>query len=533
MSELDFAQECDEAVKEYIKENAIRVKPPKPKGAKGSAMDSCNMNPTMVAHAGTVNQRTLMYFIASSSNIGYYNCALMAQHWLVSKACELKAKDAVKKWFNIGVADGTSLEPNQIKFIEKLNKKYKLKKNLVEAVKFNNVFGIRHILFKHVNPDFDYEKPFNPDDFKDGDYAGMAQIDPNWIVPEIADDDLTDPTSIGFYEPTYWNITGKRYHRSHFVILRGEDVADYLKPTYRYGGISLTQRIYERIYASESTANEGPQLAKTKRLTVQKVDAEEIQSNLPKFIKNLNIFAKFRDNYGTKFIGKNDEVSQIDTNLADLDSTIMTQYQLVCSIAGTPASKLLGTGHGGFSTGETDDDYYIQEVESLQGNEMEEIVEAHYKRLIPSAIEPKINVEPELQTNWNPLKVMSANEIADVRVKNSQADVNWFNTGAVDNIDIRERMIGDEDSGFEGMEALEVMEENDADTEESALDPDQALNGAQVTALTGILEKISTGEMTKETGVKVMLASFPMGEKQAREVVQDVTEGSAEANTDG
>lgn len=449
-----IGEASDEAIKNIIG-GAVQIKAPVPASASGSGMDSGLAGVLPAASNGAINQRTLAYYVASSSFIGYFPCALIAQHWLISKGCSFKAREAVKKWFMVSASDGRKLTPQQIKYIEKKDKQHKLSENLIQAVHFNNVFGIRHILFKHKNPDFDYEKPFNPDSFGPDEYAGMSQIDPYWITPEINDADLTDPTRIGFYEPTYWNIQGKRYHKSHFVILKGDEVADYLKPSYRYGGVSLVQKVYERVYASESTANEGPQLAKTKRLLVQKVDAAEIQTNLKKFVNNLNVFQKMRDNYGTRFVGKNDEVEQIDTTLTDLDSTIMTQYQLVCSVFDTPASKLLGTGHSGFSTGETDDDYYIQSIEEIQGNDMTTIIEAHYARLMPSCLTPYANIESMIEPVWNPIKVMSENEKADVLTKVSTALVNLVNTGAIDNIDVQDYLVKQKDLGFEGIKDRE------------------------------------------------------------------------------
>lgn len=463
LSSLDEA--CDQAIRNVI-DRAVQVKAPSPKKADGSAMDSISAQMSISQSSGYVNQRTLAFYIASSSFIGYQACALIAQHWLVSKGCSLKAREAVKKWFSLSTNDGSNLTPEQIKFIEKQDKKYKLKQNLIQAVHFKNVFGIRHILFKHKNPDFDYSKPFNPDGFGMGEYAGMSQIDPYWITPEISDDDLSDPTSIGFYEPTYWIIGNKRYHKSHFVILIGDEVADYLKPSYRYGGISLVQQVYERVYASESTANEAPQLAKTKRLLVQKVDAAKVQSNMAQFIKGLNVFQKMRDNYGTKFIGKEDEVQQIDTNLADLDSVIMTNYQLVCSVFGDPASKLLGVGHSGFSTGETDDDYWIQSVEEIQSNDMSQIVDAHYARLLPSSLRASANIESQIEPVWNPIKVMSENENADVLTKVSTSLANLVNTGAIDAIDVQQYLEKQKNLGFEGLsERANESDEDFADEE--------------------------------------------------------------------
>lgn len=448
-SELDYDEK---SLAEMVKEYAVTKAAPNPTYPEGTAMDSCASSPTMEPSAGFINPRAMRFYIASSSFMGYYNMAIIAQHWFVMKGCSWKAREAVKKWFEVSNNGGDALTPMQAKFIEKCNKAYKLRENLLQAVTFNNIFGVRHILFKHKDPNFDYSQPFNPDAFANGNYAGMSQIDPYWMNPALENDDLTDPTRINFYEPECWTIKDNLYHRSHFVILKGEEVSDYLKPTYRYGGISLVQRLYERIYAAESTANEAPELTKSKRLYVRKVNIDTTQAGVGKFRKTMNFISRMRDNFGTEIMGKEDEMEKFDTALTDLDQVIMTQFHLACAIIGGPVSKILGTGHSGFSTGETDDDFWIQGVEELQGNEMAEIVEAHFARLIPSEITPKLNITPELDITWNPLKVMSAQEVATTRLANSQADAQWQTTGAIDDVDIRQRITKDPNSGFDGIE---------------------------------------------------------------------------------
>ena len=88
----------------------------------------------------------------------------------------------------------------------------------------------------------------------------------------------------------------------------------------------------------------------------------------------------------------------------------MGQYAIVCAIFGDPVSKIMGSGHSGFSTGETDDDYYTQELEEMQGNDIQEICEAHYERLMPS-----MGLEQMPEIIWNPIKVMSEKEEAEVQ----------------------------------------------------------------------------------------------------------------------
>ena len=460
---FDTSVEFDQARIDYIEQNAIQRKAPTPKGVNGAAMDSCDAaSMAYQSDFSTVSPVVLSYYVASSSFIGYHAMAIMGQHWLIRKGLSMKPKDAAKKWFKIGATGGKAITPEDKALIESYDVKYKLKRNCVQGCVFRNMFGIRHIIFKHTDPNFDYSKPFNPADFADGRYAGMSQVDPYWVYPEFINDDLSDPSRIGFYDPTYWIINSKKYHKSHLVVLMGDELPDYLKPTYRYGGISLTQKVYERIYAAERVANETPQLVQTKRLNVLKTSLETAKANMPKFVSRLKAMVSFRDNYGVRVVGTNEEVQQLDTSLTDLDQVTMTQYHLVCAELGVPASKLLGTGHAGFGTGETDDDYYIEEVEELQHSDMTEIVEAHYARLKPSVLDSKIG-DVDLCPEWEPIKVMSELDIADVNNKNANTAALWFNMGAIDNIDAREHLASSEISMFSGISMPEVVDELDED----------------------------------------------------------------------
>lgn len=522
----------DEKRTEYIQRNIIQVKAPIPAMKAGVAMDSACANMNYSGSFSYVNRQILSYFIASSSFIGYYAMAVIAQNKIVQMGCSSAVKDAMRNGYKLVQEDGEELERKEQRQIAKLDKRYKLSQNIIEAETFNNVFGIRHVLFKHTDPNFDYSEPFNADAFKGGKYAGMSQIDPMLVTPELDDTDITDPTSINYYEPTYWLINNKRYHRSHFIILKGDPVADYLKPTYRYGGISKVQQVYERVYAGERTANEIPQLVMTKRMNVRKTDLAKAQANKAKFIEKLNAASEFRDNYGTQVIGLDEESSQLETSLADLDTSMWANYHLVAAIFQRPVSKLFGTGHGGLGTGDTDDDYDIAMLETLQSGYIEELAGYHYERLMMS----EFGKEMELDIIWNPLKVMSEKEQAEINFIKSQTAVNLYSTGAVGDVDIRTQLSADKMSGYSGVEVIIDERDDDEDTDintevnedgdiEGGLDPSSSLNGAQVTAMTGLIEKVRVGELTKDTAVKIMAASFPMTEDNANSILLDVKEG--------
>ena len=79
---------------------------------------------------------------------------------------------------------------------------------------------------------------------------------------------------------------GKMIHRSWCVKCVNSHVTDILKPTYIYGGIPLTQMIYERVFAADKCANEAPMLALTKRLLVVDANIQQVLAD-PKHVKDL------------------------------------------------------------------------------------------------------------------------------------------------------------------------------------------------------------------------------------------------------
>ena len=419
------------------------------------AMDSVDIKGAYSLSSGNLPQILFAWYIQQGF-IGYQACAVIAQQWLVDKACKVPAEDAIKNGYTLTVNDGTEIDPEIISSLRDFDKKYKLHKNLVEFSRFNRVFGIRIALFKVDSKDPDYYlKPFNLDGVTPGSYKGITQVDPYWITPELDGDAVGNPASPDFYNPTWWRISGKRYHRSHLIIIRHSEVADVLKPSYIYGGIPLPQMIYERIYAAERTANEAPQLALTKRMNVLKTDMTKAMQNQKAFEERLELANNFRNNFGVWAIDEGDEYEQTETSLTDLDALIMTQYQLVAAIARMPGTKLLGTSPKGFNaTGEFETETYYDLLECIQGDNSE-LLERHYELLIKSE-----KIEPfNFEVNWKPLKSSSPTEIAENNSKNALTDQALQTAGAIDGIDIRNRIISDPNSGYDGLEVFEEPEE--------------------------------------------------------------------------
>lgn len=400
--------------------------------------------------------------------IGFQFCGIIAQQWLVNKACTLPARDAVRTGYQIKQAVGPELTPEELDEIKAINIEYKLDWNMEQFARFNRIFGIRIAIFKVKNapPEY-YLNPFNPDGVKEGDYEGISQVDPYWCTPMLSFKDGADPSSKDFYDPTYWVINGVKYHRSHLCVIRGDEVADILKPSYIYAGMSLPQKIYERVYAAERTANEAPMLAQTKRLNVLKMDTTQGLANIDELVAGLQQMNSIRDNYGFRVCGLEESVEQLDTSLADLDNVIMTQYQLVAAIANVPATKLLGTVPKGFNTtGEYEESSYHEELESIQTHELQPFLDRHLLMLTLS--NPKLKGK-KLMATWNKLDTPTSKEAADTELVKAQADSLRAQSGAIDGTDIRARIAADPESPYTG---INLIAPEDVTEEETPLESD-------------------------------------------------------------
>lgn len=400
----------------------------------------------------------LLGFFLNNGFIGHQIAALIAQHWLIDKACSMPARDASRQGFEIVSDTGGELDVKLVQAMRKADERFKLNDHLLDFVRMGRVFGIRVALFKieSTDPKF-YEYPFNPDAIMPGSYKGIVQIDPYWLSPELDQAAASDPSSLHFYEPTWWTIQGKRIHRSHLVIFRNGSLPDILKPQYLYGGKPVPQLILERVYNAERTANEAPQLAMTKRTTIFATDTTQAFANTDQFNSRLADWVAYRDNFAVKVLDKEaDEMTQMDTSLADLDAIIMTGYQIVAAAAGVPATKLLGTTPKGFNaTGEYEEASYHEELESIQTHDLTPLVERHHVCVMRSIIGPANGgtITPT-SVVWNPLDSPTAKEVADVQLVEAQRDAALVSAGAISGDDVRERLSKDRESGYHGIELL-------------------------------------------------------------------------------
>lgn len=444
----------------------------KPVNAKGSAMDAANVGGSLKNVFGVSNYADDIIFthFAQQGFIGYQACALLSQNWIINNACSVPCEDAVRPGYEINLNQDVKLDdPDMLVKIKQISEqKFRISDIARNFARNNKIFGCALAL--PVVDGIDYAKPFNIDGVRRGSYKGISLIEPYWITPELDVEATSAPESLHFYEPTWWRLpNGKRIHRSHVIYITGDEVPDVLKPTYYFGGLPLTQQIYERVYASERVANEAPLMALTKRMLITDGNIEAYLMNEEEAEEKLRKLSYCRDNYGVFFKRPGDNVQQIDTSLTDFDALIMTQYQLVASIARMPATKLLKTTPKGFNaTGEYEMKDYIQELQHIQDNQLKPLIDRNNLLVEKS----EFDVSYKLETKFNPVDMPTERELAEVRKIDADTDTILINAGAISPEESRARIIADPNSGYNGLPAemphSDFMEENFLDDETAA-----------------------------------------------------------------
>lgn len=386
-----------------------------------------------------INPRVLKHF-QSRVWITYSGCAIIATHEFVNRACMIPAEDAIAHGYKVVCVSHKhehtqKHDENEAKFLENVKKAADTMGLNDDCVKLNykkKVFGVAvaipRVKFKENylsptdtsgNTPYSYADAYDPKAIAPHSFEGFAVIDPHWLTYKWDDESATDPTSVHFLEPTWIEVGTKKIHRSWVIRVVNSEIPDILKPAYYYGGLSLCQMIYERVWCADKIANEAPLLAMTKRLLIADGNLEQMISDA----RHTNIFFKainyFRDNFSIFVKKPSSNVTQLDTNLTELTSLTMVEYQLVAAIAQMPVTKLLKNVPTGLqSTGDYEWDDYAQSLHVIQERDYTPLCRKFYELYVASEYPDKTDIHLDIE--WNPIDVPKEKELVQMASSTAQ-----------------------------------------------------------------------------------------------------------------
>ena len=394
---------------------------------------------------------SILEYFATKGFMGYQCYAILGQNKWISKAICMPVKDALRPGFIFTKEEKENedkTKDNTEEIIQKFNEvseemnlNYKLEQWLIDS----RQFGVGYALPIIDDPEWDLSKPFNIDGVKPGTYKGIKIIDPFWIRPALTSQSAYDVSSIDFFVPDFYMIgNNQAIHKSHLIKIIFKEVPDILKPTYYYGGMSLTQMIYEQVFLAEQTSKEAPKLVQNKRLLIMSGSLEESVRNTERFKNKLKALLEARNNYGVYLTDINENVQQIETSLMEFPELISNQYLLIAGIAEIPYTKFLGTTPKGFNaTGEYEMKSYIQMLKSVQDN-FTPLLRRHIELLSMSLYGEK----QDISFRFNEIDMPTEQENAQVNAVQTQTLNSLLESGIISSEEARKWLKMDENSGF-------------------------------------------------------------------------------------
>ena len=411
-----------------------------------------------------LGQEIIFSYFAKNGFIGFNNCAILAQDWLINKALSVPCEEAIAVSYDLTLK-GEEIDPEDTTLIEELknksekNNKFNINQVCKEFAINKRKYG--QALCIPIVEDADYSVPFNIDSISSKSYKGMSVIEPMWVAPVLDEEASSDPTSSRFYKPTWFRMpNGKEVHYTWFIFNTYGIVSDLLKPTYYFGGLPLPQLLYEQTYASHKTAKEAPMLAQSKRLNYMEGNLNAYLTDEEKLRKDITLVSWLRNNWGWLFIKKDQQIGQLDTSLTDFDAVTMLGYQIVSAISGVPSTKLLETSPKGWqSNGSYEGNNYKMLLQSIQRDDFCPILDFHYKLLCKS----ENDIVKDFATIFAPVDTPTEKERAEIRELNSRTDMNYINAGVISPDEVRNVIREDINSGYNALSEEMEGEPNEQD----------------------------------------------------------------------
>lgn len=371
----------------------------------------------------------------------------MTRRWLKLKATDKKKTEAGDD----EVADGKDLA-DKITEIEQCMEDMDVRGHFRTCIKQDGYFGRSqlYVRIKDQDDDGPRQLPLLVENIKKGTLVGFQPIEAYWTTPYSYN--AIDPTRPDFYKPSSWFVMGKKTHTSRLLMFLSRPVPDLLKPSYNFGGLSLTQLL-------EPAVNMWLRTRKSVNDLIHKFSITALLTNLAALLEDTEnggvmgraqLFANNRDNQGLMLLDKNtEELGQVNTPLASLDKLQAQSQEHMAAICHEPLVVLTGVTPSGLNASSDGEiQVWHEYVGSQQKNSCDDKV-----KLIIEMIQMHLygTIDDGITHEWVPLDEPTATELATERKSDADRDGVYIDKGVLDPQEVRDRLAKDPTSGYDGL----------------------------------------------------------------------------------
>jgi phage-related protein (TIGR01555 family) len=292
--------------------------------------------------------------------------------------------------------------------------------------------------------------------FKKGSLKNIKHIEPIWCYP--VNYNANDPLADDWYNPQVWFAMAKQVHVSRLLTFVGRPVPDILKPSYAFGGLSMSQMAKPYVDNWLRTRQAVTNLIESFSVSGVYTNAQSLlQGGGEEVLDRIDLFNKARSNAGAMVLDKEtEEFFNISTPLGTLDHLQAQSQEQMSSVSGIPLIVLLGITPSGLNaSSEGELRVFYDLVHAMQEN----LFRDKLKRII-DFIQLNLfgEVDPSIGFEFEPL--WSLDEKGESEVKKTEAETHqiYVDMGVIGQEEVREIVIADDDSPYNGLEPDDLPE---------------------------------------------------------------------------
>lgn len=433
-----------------------------PAGESGMAMDSnvtATNNWAMAQAAANAN-----LFSAVGGFIGYSYLSELAQLPEYRLIAEKIAMSMTRNWIRLqATGDGKKDEgkAQKLQALEAAMRRYGVQDLFREAAEQDGFFGLSH-LYIDTGASRDsalLQTPLVVDQntIPKGALRGFRLVEPVWTYPN--EYNSSNPLVPEYYRPQSWFVMGEIVHSSRLLTFVGRKVPDLLKPSYNFGGMSLTQMAMPYVNNWIRTRTSVGDL-------VHNFSVMQLATNLASMLEDAGgeqllaraqLFNQTRDNRGLMLTDKeSEELHNVAVPLSSLDKLQAQAQEQMASVSSIPLVVLLGTTPAGLNAS-TDG-----EIRAFY-----DWVKACQERLFTAPLKTVMDViqlsefgeiDPEIGFEFEPLWQLDDVARATERKTNADTAAVYISSGVIDPGEERERLATDDESLYPSLDLNKEIE---------------------------------------------------------------------------
>lgn len=417
--------------------------------------------------------------------LGYPYLAELSQRSEYRIIVETIATEMTRAGIKIGSSADQSKagdKEKKIKDLTKAIKDFKLMKVICDVLIADGFFGRGHLYINlKSEEDLIYDIGNGRDELskakvKKGGLKEFRSIEPIWCYP--LDYETQDPLKDNWYRPDTWYVLATPVHRTRLIPVISRPVSDILKPTYSFGGLSLSQMAKPYVDNWLKTRQSVNDILQSFVTWILSTDlSTQMQGDGEQLANRVEFFNLYKSNRGLMVLDKeSEEFNNVSAPLTGLDKLQAQAQEHMASVSHIPLVKLTGIAPSGLNaSSEGEIRVFYDFIHSMQNYVLRDVIET-----CVSFIQLHLwgAVDEDLHVEFVQLWGLTENEDAAVRKSESERITFLAESGIISVQEARQQLASDPNSGFSSLDVDDIPEMFDEESEENFEgDPNESGSG--------------------------------------------------------